>query len=390
MGNNKETILKKINFDLEVLKEKKRIVVWGLGEYAEKIVVFSDLLKYSELIFVDSRRTGLFVGKPIIKPDLVSWEEIDSVVVLSYYKTDTIESILKNKYGYTGVIVKPGIGGNVQEFFKYYSQADLLVSDEVERILSVNKTLKNMAEGKKCFVLGNGPSLKQCDLSRIDKSKSIVFSVNEFFRTNLDVDIDNYVVADPLYFNEKEAKDFVEEFFEGLKRYVEKKNVKLWFPIVYKSFIEKKMLNYNNISYFSYTSKLSNKIINEIDLSRNIPSRYSVIHYCIQIALYLGVKSIYLLGCEETGIFGILNNYIDEGYDEHVYEITDNQKKYFNNYVNNYIPVEKMLDGFSNIFHGYKIMNELCEANKVKLYTCADKTLVKGVAYLPFDRAIEQ
>ena len=48
----------------------------------------------------------------------------------------------------------------------------------IEALLAKNQELKNLHAGERCFVLGNGPSLRQVDLSLL--SNEFIFTVNNF------------------------------------------------------------------------------------------------------------------------------------------------------------------------------------------------------------------
>lgn len=383
----REDIIKDINSEIELLKDKNKIVIWGLGEYAERILVTTDLVKYGNPIYVDSAREGKFFGQFIYRPESINWELIDAVVILSFFHYEKIESLLRNRYSYNKIILKPGIGKEKKEFYKVCKRKELELDEKEQLILDMNKKIKGIGYGKKCFILGNGPSLKQNNIEEI-KEKSVVFSVNEFFRVGSKARISDYVVADPLYFNPQE--ELSDDFFKNFKEYKTKnQKVRYWFPIDYYDYIRMKLGDIEDCYFFSPYGGLGNIKANEIDLSCRVPSRFSVIHYCIQMAIYMEVDSIYLVGCEETGIFGVLNNYIDIGFDEHAYNVSEKQQTLFNNYVNKNIPITLMLGGFLEIFKGYKTMSSLCAEKEIPIYTCAKKTLLQDIKYISFEEAIK-
>ena len=52
------------------------------------------------------------------------------------------------------------------------------MDNRLEIILSQNNRFKNIHSGERCFILGNGPSLKNVDLSLL--ADEFVFTVNNF------------------------------------------------------------------------------------------------------------------------------------------------------------------------------------------------------------------
>ena len=56
---------------------------------------------------------------------------------------------------------------------KYYNK-------RIAKTLDMNKEFENKYAGKRCFILGNGPSLKDEDLSVL--KDEYVFTVNQFAR----------------------------------------------------------------------------------------------------------------------------------------------------------------------------------------------------------------
>jgi hypothetical protein len=72
------------------------------------------------------------------------------------------------------------------------------------QLLRKNKEFKNKHFGKRCFILGNGPSLNKVDLNKI--KDDLIFTVNQFPRhDSFGNIIPNYHFwADPYFFSEEE------------------------------------------------------------------------------------------------------------------------------------------------------------------------------------------
>ena len=58
---------------------------------------------------------------------------------------------------------------------------DLIFKKDLREEMSKNRSLKNIHSGKRCFIIGNGPSLKHYDLSKL--TNEFVFTVNYMMRS---------------------------------------------------------------------------------------------------------------------------------------------------------------------------------------------------------------
>ena len=89
---------------------------------------------------------------------------------------------------------------DVQFYIKWLLRKDLRFE------MSRNKTLKNAYKGKRCFIVGNGPSLKHYDLSKLTNEH--VFTVNNMMMT------DHFKILNPnfhLFFD----PNFLDFFFQS-------------------------------------------------------------------------------------------------------------------------------------------------------------------------------
>ncbi len=377
-----EDIVRSINTELTELNGKTRIVVWGLGEFAEKIAAYTELLNYNVLFFVDENREGSFLGRTIDKPKNILWNTIDAVLILSFNKYVEIREKLHAEYKYSGEIIRLQKFNDSKEFYKYDSRSVSLIEQQYRNELMRNQVFCDIHKGKRCYILGGGPSLKQFDLNKINDE--VVFAVNEFYLLGNVVNINYYVAADPYYWDAKVISDTKGRFFDGIKE-LEKNNpnIKYWFPVQFCDVMKSIGIQWNNLFYFFPGRHWDRRIDYNIDLTKRIMVRWSVIQYCIQMAVYMGIKEVFLLGCEETRIISLLNDYLDDSGYEYAYSISEDDMKSFRNFFNE-ISIYNHLYGFSNILKGYGEMQELCFNNGIKLYTCAKRTLVKDVPYFDY------
>ncbi|WP_308211927.1 6-hydroxymethylpterin diphosphokinase MptE-like protein [Neobacillus cucumis] len=137
--------------------------------------------------------------------------------------------------------------------------------------------LKNKYKGKRCFIIGNGPSLKPEDLERL--KGEFTFASNKIYK------IFNkttwrptfYMVVDPIVLEEN-AKEI--NLVEAQKKFTLK--------------VYKKLLNadiyFNNNLYKDKRGTFSTKVM------ESLYSSGTVSYHMLQIAFYMGFSEVYLIG----------------------------------------------------------------------------------------------
>lgn len=148
--------------------------------------------------------------------------------------------------------------------------------------------LRNKYEGKRCFVICNGPSLRPDDLTKIYENGDISIGMNMIARiydktpwrpTLLSATDD--CVFDPL------NKEIVVNCECGIKLYDRKRYIRSLSAkgnIVYLQFNESRRL----LDYPEF----------DIDATKPLPSIGTSAYSMIELAGYIGCKEIYLIGCD--------------------------------------------------------------------------------------------
>lgn len=155
------------------------------------------------------------------------------------------------------------------------------------------KSLKATQNGKKCFVIGNGPSLKAEDLSALKENNIDTFAANRIFNVfeNTQWRPTYYVCEDEYILGDIQDKinnlDFKYKFI----------------PINFHWY---KGININNAYYFyqEFDSSLqqggARPDFFSDDITKYVPCRGSVITTCVQLAVYMGYSEIYLIGVDHS------------------------------------------------------------------------------------------
>ncbi len=239
-----------------------------------------------------------------------------------------------------------------------------------------NVKYHNTHVGERCFILGNGPSLRNVNLSLLEDE--FVFSVNNFSlvddykkaKTNI------HLWADLSFFELREDQKYDhDELIINYKRMAEE-NAVCFVPDQAYDFIKNNKLDeILNINYFSIFVSIDSEVRSHFDLSKVISGYSTVVQYAISIAVYMGFSEIYLLGCDSTNIISLLNsamNIRSEGM--HAYKNDDVNERY-----KELLKHWTMTDAFHDqymLFEGFMTLKEECDKRNIQLVNCSSKTLI--------------
>ena len=192
-------------------------------------------------------------------------------------------------------VIPPRVFGVLRNFYFDYVHH---ISFEEKRILSRNSVFKDKYAGKHCFVIGNGPSLKNVDLSPLNGEITIVmnyFNENPILGTWQPV---VYCAADPVSsYNVHE----LEMMKEVPKKIFPKDGYFL--PLsVRQLFKQKCTFPKEKTFYLDMCKNFEDWIIttNEISLTDKIAKVQNTAVLGIMLGMYMGCKKIYLLGLDHN------------------------------------------------------------------------------------------
>jgi hypothetical protein len=200
----------------------------------------------------------------------------------------------------------PGIQDSLRKINKYLIQRKSLDSCvyEVDLLAQANFVFKNKHQGKSCFILATGPSIKEQNL-RLLKGE-ICIAVSQFFlHEDIQIIKPQYHIIAPSHPPFK--FDDIQKIFEGFKTYSH--NVTYFLghrPYEYSVFNflkqnphEKRenvyFINFSRSQELDETNYTNPRIW---DICKSPFAIRTVIYIAIQIALYMGCNKIYLVGCD--------------------------------------------------------------------------------------------
>lgn len=148
------------------------------------------------------------------------------------------------------------------------------------------ESLKDIHEGERCFIVGNGPSLCVEDLEKI--KDEICFGSHRIYM------IFNQTTWRPTYYCAQDSKLIHSSAEEIMSLDAKMKLVALVKDMKYRRL--------NNVEYLTLFTEPFYPDIPKFsgDVSQGIYEGFTVTYMCLQLALYMGFKEIYLLGIDHS------------------------------------------------------------------------------------------
>ncbi len=215
--------------------------------------------------------------------------------------------------------------------------------------------LKDICRGQRCFIIGNGPSLKMHDLTKLYSER--IFATNMFpiHPEIKNINLDYYCASDPRNWRvDNRFPRILQEGFANLPKecifFLETSALK----VVKKTpELQRRKIVYMNLD-FKYC--IFNGAFSK-DISKYVAwGRTPILDICLQVAFYMGFKEIYLLGCD---------------CDFNIDNASDFSKAYFYNKKldSRYFQKEKgTQEHIAHMMASYKVVKKIFEENDRKIY----------------------
>jgi len=215
-----------------------------------------------------------------------------------------------------------------------------------------NLVWKNIHEGKRCFILGTGPSLKQQDLSVL-KNEWTFATAGFYLHPQFDIVHPKfYAIIDSDCFREDDP---------GSKRFIENISDKIH-PDTVMIFLINNELNIKKRGLFSknkiiYLNALGCPMNDEnpfhLNIDKEIPGLQNVILANIICANYMGFKTMYLMGVEHDWLTKPSTMLCD---DKHFYEGRPDSPQM--NILTKFVPYEKSCYFAFCAFMAHRLLKE--------------------------------
>ncbi len=229
-----------------------------------------------------------------------------------------------------------------------------LVSKEV---LAKNIKLKNRHQGERCFILANGPSVKEMDLTKL-KGETVFSVSNGYLHAG-------YSELAPLYHCVPQitygrmTEDFVTRWFHEIDEKIGE--AELFLNETEAELVEKQgLFPGRKLHYVALRENFDDWTSREIiDLSQPIPRVSSVPVMTLMIAMHMGFKEIVLLGADHNQLFT----------GDYVYAFELGIQKGIDYSVNPdgsiATPLYDDLQGLARLWRQYRVIKEIAEKAEV-------------------------
>jgi hypothetical protein len=238
----------------------------------------------------------------------------------------------------------------------FFSKANIPLTKNNLKILS----LKNKYKGKRCFIIGNGPSLKPEDLEKL--KGEITFASNKIYKIfpKTTWRPTFYMVVDPIVLGEN-VQDI--NLVEAKTKFTLK---------VYKHLFKADLYFNNNLSK-NKRGTFSNNIM------ESLYSSGTVSYHLLQIVYYMGFSEIYLLG-HDYNFKGAISKTKDLSF----LKKGDNSQHYF---IQDYIGANEKKPGQApeEIYHGMEKANLVYENSGRKIFNATRLTYLDVFELRNFD-----
>lgn len=261
---------------INYLKNRENYILYGLNIYS--IIIYDWIYKtygYRPYILPQDNISKQFIDK-------ISQHCKDLKLITSIKELDNIEEVCICTNNYSELIV-----GNtfdeycVTDIFDCSDKIDSYYNPAIEKFHDIHK-------GQRCFIVATGPSLKTEDLDLLKCNKELCISMNSIFYAfdKTDWRPNYYVMADHRGLNEyEEVLDTLPVKYKFLSD-----SSKSFWEIAHRKNVFRFHQHYEY--YFDRLPKFSD------DFSSKSYNGTTVTYTCIQLAVYMGFKNIYLLGVD--------------------------------------------------------------------------------------------
>ncbi len=233
----------------------------------------------------------------------------------------------------------------------------------LRQILRKNEKFMNRHRGQRCFILACGPSIKKQDLTPL--KNEVCISVSNFF-VHKDYDfirpkyhcLPDVIKGHPREHNE----EYVIRWFREIESKIDD-------TFLFLSFGDKKLIETHRlfqdkeVHYLNFGGDWNEMSSHTVDLSRSyLPFPQSVSVLALMMALYMGFKEIYLLGCDHNWISHV-------GTSSHFYEESENilaTRPGYSEWVGT--DYELLFRCYWNLWNQYKILNRYGQKRGIGIY----------------------
>lgn len=191
----------------------------------------------------------------------------------------------------SGLLIKTS--NQLIKLSNYIDSVDL-TKEKYKAIIMRNKVLENCHRGRRCFIIGNGPSLTTQDISYL--KNELTFVVSGFYKHPIvnQWQPKYYCFADPVFYDGSEQ---MQKFFMDLNDHIYSSTFIVPLPGM-EIFLGKYQLPKERTYFILPKGKLANRLKRLPDFCKAIPGVLNSAQLPIMAAMYMGCSPIYLIGLD--------------------------------------------------------------------------------------------
>jgi len=240
----------------------------------------------------------------------------------------------------------------------YFRGSEPKLSSAQKNLIRQNEKLRGCHAGKRCFVIGNGPSLKSQDLAPL--ANEITFVMNAFWKHSI---LDTswqpkyFCFADAFCYDGTAA---VKQFFNSVRERAH--SAEYLFPLEGKPVVERDaLLPLDATHFFAFQGQpIGFSVADTFDLTRPVPFPFSTAQLAIMAAMFMGCSPIYLMGLDHDWL-------AHRGADTHFFSgrSLENHPTATGELDYSY---ESEIEAMRKLWKGYRKLSEFADAHGLKIF----------------------
>lgn len=390
----------------KILKKTNDIFIYGYNNYAIDIIqkLYQEGYTVKAVIDKVKRGKGIF-DIDLIAPDeaLCPFNPTAKILIASNYFKEMREAIINIDKKYSKSIIcvakiknkKTNVKVEEAIYFRFPNIYHLylntvgfalyrLTNSDIVKCLERNRKFYNIHSGERCFILGNGPSLDKVDVSLL--KNEYIFGVNQITDSEVfeRLKIKYWVCFDTAFLKVLDKEAFETKFLNS-----ESKFDACFFDLGFKEYIERNNICENQSMYYISNrlpycrTTVKEKLFKKVRLDKFVLHPYTVVIESILIAIYMGFKEIYLLGCDETALLYIMNKLLKVSNDRVEHHIKFKTNDISDEVVSNHLNANGLtweIEAEHIRQKQFSFLGEYCAEHNIKICNLTESTLIEGIS----------
>lgn len=260
-------------------------------------------------------------------------------------------------------------------------------------LLSKNAIFKDKYNGERCFIIGNGPSLNDMDLSLL--KDEYTFTVNQLPKNKQFESIKTsfHLWSDARFFKLDENDEGDMALLDTMKQVNSSdNNPVVFYEIAAKDMVDKFGLDKElDVHYFAALQFTKKRYLRKdtIDFTKVVCNWPTVIQIAITMAMYMGFSEIYLLGLDCTGFINIAESKLKDYSHgiKYAFEMTESEKKRMEKSNSMYSMKQELLCQ-AELFDDYDLISEYAKRKSVKIFNATNGGLLESFERVRYEDVV--